>query len=329
MAIGLVIEASREALVPGLAPLIALSLLAAPDARLALPKAVAIVALVSGIALAVLGLTGVALSTAGLYAIVVAVLYIWAFYLCFGPGGGALGRIFLMMTVSVSALNAGSGLVATVIVQDMISSIAIGVGLAFVALALAPTRAGKDEADRAAPSPNASRTARALVATAIMMPLHLYLTFDGFAAIVILLTAATMLTEPGWGRFKTYGLVFAGGNLIGGGIALIVAQAVAWHTAFPVFLSLAVAASAVIAYWVQRPGRLALFFGPAGAAFVLLFGMTLSPLATGADVDVMGRVSQILMAIAYVLGATSLAFAAFEIARKRRGEAGELSLGAS
>lgn len=329
MAAGLAIEASREALVPGLAPLIALSLMAAPDARLGIPKAVAIIVLVSGIALAVLGLTTAALSTVGLYAIVVAVLYVWAFYLCFGPTGGALGRIFLMMTVSVSALTAGSELVAAVIVQDMVSSIAVGVGLALLVLAIGPMRATRDTTSAVMPKPDVGRAARASVATAIMMPLHLYMTFDGFAAIVLLLTAATMLTEPGWGRFKAYGLVFAGGNLIGGTLALIAASAVTWQPAFPVFLSVTVAGSASIAYWVHRPGGLAPFFGPAGAAFVLLFGMTLSPLATGADVDVMGRVYQILLAILYVLGATSIALAALEFSRHRRGETGDLSIGRS
>jgi hypothetical protein len=131
--VGLSIEVAREALVPGLAPLIALALIAAPGPALSVGKGVGLAVLVSAIAVAVLSLSEIALSRTGLYAILVTLLYAWAFFLCFAPGTAALGRLFLMMAVSVSALTAGSELLAAVIVEDMITSVAVGVGLVLAA----------------------------------------------------------------------------------------------------------------------------------------------------------------------------------------------------
>jgi len=323
IAAGLWIEVAREALVPGLAPLIALTLAAAPGKPPGPGKMLGVVAVFSAAALGVLVITSAALSVPGLYPIAVAVLFLWAFFLCFDARMAAIGQVLLMMTVSVSALTAGSNLLATVIVWDMVSSIAIAAALVLLAFAIAPRQLEEAEGQNDEEDAPYGKASRAILATIIILPLHLYLTSEGLAPIVVILTAATMLTLANWGRFKAYGAVFAGGNLIGGLFAVLAAVVTASQSASAVLLSTAAACAAVIAYLGQRPGPLSNLASPAAAAFTLLFGMVLSPLATGADVDVVTRVLQILVAVAYVLGATSLAVAGMEFQRARRNGIGE------
>ena len=53
---------------------------------------------------------------------------------------------------------------------------------------------------------------RALLGTIVILPAHIYLNSDGIASMVVLLTVATMLRQPGIAHSTHYCLAFIAGN---------------------------------------------------------------------------------------------------------------------
>ena len=80
----------------------------------------------------------------------------------------------------------------------------------------------------------------------------------------------------------------------------------ALHGEFAVLASVVTATSLFLATLVVSSDRFASVFLPGFVAYVVLFGLTLSSLPLGDDVDAVKRVLQILVAAAYALGAISL-----------------------
>lgn len=307
--LGLVVESLRGAMLPPLAPVIAIQLLAVaprpPGARLVF----VMLAVTGGAALLAYLVAFLTTDYAGLYAIGVGLLYLWGFYLAFRPATAMIGSLALTMSIVVTTMAAASTTVALVLVVELALSVAVGFALVFLAHAVFPHRglpaqaAARSNADR---PPPIEPLPRALLGACILLPLHLYLTADGVAAMVVLLTTATMLRQPGLAESLRYGLAFAAGNAAGASLAALNALLLSLYNP-PIFLVAMTAASALLlASQVVRGRRHAAIFLPGFVAYTMLFGLTLSPLPLPDDVAVLQRVLQIVGAALYVLAAASL-----------------------
>lgn len=145
------------------------------------------------------------------------------------------------------------------------------------------------------------------MATVILLPLHIYLTSGGgIAAMLILITTATMLRQPGLAESARYSFAMAAGNLVGAVLAAITVAALAMQNSGVLMVALLAAFSLVIAGQIVRGGRFASVYAAGFAAYALLVGLTLSSLPISDGVDVTDRVIQIGTAAVYTLAAASL-----------------------
>jgi hypothetical protein len=305
--LGLAIEGLRGAELPFLAPLIALSLVAAISG----PPSGRLVVVLSGVALGVTAaswlLSAASLSVPGVYGLGVGLLYLWCFVLIFTPKLAPVGILALTMSIVVSALSAASvGLAAGAAVEILLSLIT-AFGLIYLAQAIFPHPPLSPVAQPAAATVGKmSVVQRSLLATAVLLPLHLFITSEGVATIVVLMTAATMLYQPGLSQSLNWSLASIVGNALGGVAASAAAAITGQHdgqvmaiSVVP-FVTLAFAAQAA-----KGPHHEAVFI-PGMVTFVLLYGMWLSPLLGGQEVGAMRRVLQVACASAYTVGAASL-----------------------
>jgi|GEM_PF-4512770 len=323
--LGLALESLRGAMLPPLAPVIAIQLLAAaprpPGARLIF----VMLAVTGGAALFAYVVAFLTTDYAGLYAIGVGLLYLWGFYLAFRPATAMIGSLALTMSIVVTTMAAASTAVAFILVVELSLSVVIGFALVFLAHSVFPHRGVPAQAARpdADEPPPIEPLPRALLGAGILLPLHLYLTAEGVAAMVVLLTTATMLRQPGLAESLRYGLAFAAGNAAGASLAALNVLLLSLYNP-PIFLIAITAASALLlASQVVRGRRHAAIFLPGFVAYTMLFGLTLSPLPLGDDVAVLARVLQIVGAALYVLAAASL-FLPLALRRRPVGRDGAL-----
>ena len=307
--LGLVLETMRGAALPMLAPIIALQLLAGSPKP---PGKKLVVVLLGVIVLSSLGAYAVAtmtLAVPGAYTLGISVLYLWGFTLCFVPRLAMIGTMVVTMTVVVTAMAAASTGAALGIVGELTFSVIIGLLIVAAAHVWFP-----HPADVTFPTPSADATSsvalspvtRAMLATLVMVPLHLYMTSDGVAAMVVLLTTATMLRQPGIAQSRRYAVAYAMGNGLGGILAAVSAIIFALHSELLVLISLVAATSFFMASRIIAAQRWAPVLLPGFVAYVVLFGLTLSSLPLGSDVAVITRVLQIAGAAVYALAAVSL-----------------------
>lgn len=306
--LGLTLEIEREALLPPLSPVIALQLLALPGppppARLIVGLLI-LVAVTTTLAYAIATLTT---WNPALYTLGVGLIYLWGFALAVRPKTAPLGTLLLTMGIVVTALAAASTGLAAFVILELMMSVVVGLGLVFLAHAVFPHRAPSG----ARPAPGAPTgsplpaAAHALLATVIILPLHLLLTADGIAALVVLLTVATMLRQPGLAQSAQFGFTFAAGNLLGGILAALAVAMVALHEAAAVLATVVAAGALIMASWlVSRPERARVLL-PGFIAFTLLIGLAFSPLAPDSEVAYLQRVAQITTAALYALGGLSI-----------------------
>lgn len=307
--LGLVIESMRGAALPMLAPVIALQLVAAaprPPGKKLVVVLLGVTVCSSLVAYAVASMT---LFVPGAYALGVAILYLWGFTLCFVPRLAMIGTMSVTMTVVVTAMSAASTGVALGLVVELTFSIIIGLLIVAAVHAWYPhpddvtfpkSAAGSDSSITLSP------VTRGMLATLVMLPLHLYLTSDGVAAMVILLTTATMLRQPGIAQSRRYAVAYAMGNGLGGILAAFSALIYVLHSELPVLIALVAATSFFMSSRIISAQRWAPVLLPGFVAYVVLFGLTLSSLPLGSDVAVFNRVLQIAMAAVYALAAVSL-----------------------
>ncbi|MEO0821497.1 MAG: hypothetical protein AAF074_13845 [Pseudomonadota bacterium] len=308
VALGLTIEISRGAILPPLAPVIGLQLLAM---RRSVPTGGFVIGLLGVITAACLFAYAVATLTVGntlLFAIGLGGIYLWSYAMALSPRTGPIGVMFLTMGIVVTTLSAVSTGLALYLVVELIVSVVIGIALVFAAhLVFAHPEAVAETPKRAGPATASLPVARqALLATLIMLPLHLYLSADGLAAMVILMTVATMLRQPGIAQSVRYGVTFAAGNLVGGVLASMAVLIVALHQSVTMLATVAAAGALLMAWSLDRSAAMAQILLPGFVAFTLLFGLAFAPVTLGAQVAFVERVSQIMVAALYALCATSL-----------------------
>lgn len=317
--LGLVLESMRGAALPMLAPVIALQLLAGapkPPGKKLVVVLLGVIVVSSLVAYAVATMT---LAIPGAYTLGISVLYLWGFTLCFVPRLAMIGTMVVTMTVVVTAMAAASTSAALGIVGELTFSVIIGLLLVAAAHAWFPH---PDEVTFQKPNAEATAAAsltpvmRAVLATLVLVPLHLYMTSSGVAAMVVLLTTATMLRQPGIAQSRQYAVAYAMGNGLGGILAAVSAIIYDLHSELLVLIALVAATSFFMVSRIIAAQRWAPVLLPGFVAYVVLFGLTLSSLPLGSDVAVITRVLQIAGAAVYALAAVSL-FVPFVIRYQR------------
>ncbi len=306
VALGLVFEILRGALVPPLAAVIALQLLALPGPRPTAKMVLGLFVVVTGASLFAYGVSALTADRIFPYALGVGLIYLWGFALALQRKTAAVGTMTLTMGIVVTTLAAVSTDLAAVLVVQLSLSVAFGIALVFLAHAVFPQRApsaGAAATDAGAP---VGVTSRAMVATLIILPLHLVLAADGLAAMVVLLTVATMLRQVRIELAARYATSFAAGNLLGGLLAAAAVRVVSLHATIPVLTTVVVAAALLIAWRIERVPMFAHVLLPGFVAFTVLFGLAFMPASPAADVELLKRLAQIVAAGLYALGAVSL-----------------------
>lgn len=306
--LGIGTEWLRGSALPFLGPLIAVQLLARPGPPPGLKLLIVMLGVMGGAGLVAWMVSTLTASNMLLYALGVGVLYLWSFTLCFTPKTAMLGPLFVTMTVMATTLTAASSAASYWMLGELLGGVTMGFVLVYLAHVVLPHRGAA-----AGPAAQADGDAthlppvyRAAVATVIMLPMHLYLTADGVAAMVVLMTIATMVRQADLDRLTKYGLTFACGNALGGVLAAVAAGILLLHTTLPVLLSLTAAASLILATTFVRSPAMGYAMLPALVCFCVLFGLAISPLTSGEDVAYVQRVAQILMAVLYTLAVVSL-----------------------
>lgn len=307
VALGLVFEILRGALVPPLAAVIALQLLTLPGPRPTAKKAIGFFVVVAGATLFAYGVSALTADSPWLYAVGVGLIYLWGFAFAARPKTAGAGAMILTMGIVVTTLAAVSTGLAAILVAELLISVSVGIALMFLAHVAFPRQAlvtKPSAAVEAGPVDGISR--RAIAATAVILPLHLLLTADGFAAMVVLLTVATMLRQQRIAQSTAYAVSFAAGNLLGGLLAAVAVTMVGLHDSVAVLAAVTAACALFIAWQLDRGPALAHVLLPGFVAFALLFGLAFSPVSLSADVDVLKRLVQIIAAGLYALAAISL-----------------------
>jgi len=305
VALGLVFEILRGALVPPLAAVIALQLLALPGPRPTAKMVMGFFMVITGASLFAYGVSALTADYTLLYAVGVGLIYLWGFALAAQPKTAAVGTMMLTMGIVVTTMAAVSTDLAGLLVAEVLISVAFGIALVFLAHAVFPQRA--PTAGAAAAGPIVGVGVRAMVATLIILPLHLALTADGFAAMVMLLTVATMLRQVRIEQAAGYAAIFAAGNLLGGLLAAAAVMVVSLHDTIPMLAAVAAASALLIARRIERVPALAHVLLPGFVAFAVLFGLAFTPASLSADVELLKRLVQIVAASLYALCAISLA----------------------
>lgn len=305
--LGLLEESLRGALVPMLAPILAVQLLLAFAQPPGAKQVLGALLFISGSASLAYFVASLSLGVPGLYAIGIGLLFLVGFTLAFQLPTPALGSLFLTMTIAVTALTAASSDLGLFIVWELIRSVVVGFALLFLAFVLfpPPSEAATPEKPAAAPH-DLPVFARALLATLILLPLQLYLVSDGVAALVILLTTMSMLMQPGLAESTRYSATFLIGNAAGSMLAAVSVLILALHDSALLSMAVVAAATLVLAAQIVRGPLFAAVFVPGLVAYLVLFGLTRSPLPVE-DVPVIGRVLQVLGASLYALAAISVA----------------------
>lgn len=195
VALGLVFEILRGALVPPLAAVIALQLLALPGPRPTAKMVLGLFLVISGASLFAYGVSALTVNQMLPYALGVGLIYLWGFALAARQKTAAVGTMTLTMGIVVTTMAAVSTDLAAVLVVQLSLSVAFGIALVFLAHAAFPQQAPSAGAPAAEEGAPVGVTSRAMMATLIILPLHLVLVADGLAAMVVLLTVATMFRQ--------------------------------------------------------------------------------------------------------------------------------------
>ncbi|MEM6677929.1 MAG: DUF2955 domain-containing protein [Pseudomonadota bacterium] len=325
--VGLLIETVRGAALPTLAPIIAVQLLAAIPRPPGM-KLIAMLLVVSAAASALAYSVGVLTEDDPLsYAIGVGLLYLWGFTLAFTPKLAPVGVMVITMTVVITGISASSTGAALEIMISLIQSVVLGFLIVMLAHAVLPPRvvpapagkgagkeAGSDQRLDALPA-----TFRALVATIVILPAHLYLFAHGTGSILVLMTVATMLRQPGIDASARYVASFAAGNLVGAAVAALAMLLVSTQQSGAVMVAVTLVAALFLATLSAQGPLWRAAMIPGMVAFVVLYGLIYSPYVDTKEVSVTARAGMIVTGALYALGAVSVLAPLVVRSLRRRG----------
>lgn len=313
---GLVFETLRAAPLPPVAPVIALQILAAVPAPPKPSQAATLFLIACGAAGLAYFLSVATVGNLYLYGTGVGLLYLWGFVFALQKRTALVGIMVLTMTVIFASLAKSSTDAATAMLLSLLPALVGSFVLVYLAQALFPHKReradGKLESDSEAGKPGKDGKGalpvalQALLASIVMLPAHLYLTYDGAVAMIVLLTMATLLRQSGLADAGRYGITSLAGNALGASLAALAALLLSLHGQIPVFASVTATGALVLSCLIARGGIWNAIVLPGYVAFTMLFGLVLSPLPLADGVDTVGRALLIVGACAYVLACVVL-----------------------
>lgn len=306
VSIGLSIEILRGAFLPPLSAVIAVQILAAAPAAPGRMAAVMMVVTAAAASAAAFGISLLSSDAPLLKGLFLSLMYLWAFVACFLPGLAVLGVMALTMLIVVSSVTNSSDAAALLIISEIVASVVQGFLLVYVSHALFPHRGAVPASKPPDEATHLPPLMRAIFATAVILPAHLFLNADGVASMVVLLTMAAMLRATNLDRSTRYAFGFASGNAIGATVAALSVFALTQQREAGLLVLLVLAAAGFFAGRIARGDGPSQIFVPGLIAYCMLFGLVYSTAPLGDSVAVVGRVAQILGAAIYVVAMASL-----------------------
>ena len=147
----------------------------------------------------------------------------------------------------------------------------------------------------------------ALLDTLILMPLLTWFILNATeAAIVVLIVVVTLLrqTDRQQGKSAALGLIL--GNLVAGVAAGVAYNVILLGNTLPFFVTVCLAATLIFAGRIATAGNRAPVYVVALGTFVLLLGLSLSPLPGSTGEAFISRILNVIFASAYASGGLSL-----------------------
>jgi hypothetical protein len=147
----------------------------------------------------------------------------------------------------------------------------------------------------------------ALLDTLIVIPLLAWFILNATeAAIVVLIVVVTLLRQPNRQRGKSAALGLILGNLVAGVAAGIAYNVILLGHTLPFFVTVCLAATLIFAGRIATGGNRAAVYVVALGTFVLLLGLSLSPLPGSTGEAFISRILNVIFASAYATGCLSL-----------------------
>lgn len=124
--------------------------------------------------------------------------------------------------------------------------------------------------------------------------------------LVILITTISLVREVQPGASGRAALGLLGGNILGGGLAVLVQQVVLLADSLVQFLLIVFLSGLWFASRLVRGGPAAPIFALAFGTFILLLGIAITPLPGGSEASFVIRIVKVVLASVYAVGALSL-----------------------
>ena len=229
------------------------------------------------------------------------------------PKLAAIGGFLAVATAMIPTVAVNSGALADMIKSLFVLGAAKAVLIVWFVHALFP---GAAQPPPAPAGGHGGGIGWALLAVAILTPLHLYFITKGEVVFVILLSLTTLLAQGGFERARRFAAAALAGNLAG---ALAAAAADFIVTLQPTWLVLSLTTLGVALLFAGRIVRndpAAPIFVMGLVTFVALFGLSQTTPPLLSDVPVFSRIFDIAIGSAYALGLIAV-FAPTSVAARK------------
>ncbi|GJE30903.1 hypothetical protein LDDCCGHA_1073 [Methylobacterium oxalidis] len=276
-----------------------------------LPQGLALILLVGLSTGAVLAITTSLLSQPATLILTLALLLYLSFYAHLRGAPNLLTLLVQISAVSLPVLAVASPDAAVNFAGALTSAGIVAVLTTWAAFAAFPgdaTDSGPQASAGASDAPGPPEAAReALLNTLVLLPvLTEFVLVASELAVVVLIVIVNLLRQhdPEQGQRAALGLIV--GNLIGGSAAAAVYNLVLLNETFPFFLAVCLAATLAFAGRIATAGQRAPIYVIALSTFILLLGLGLTPLPGGSGEAFVSRLTNVLLASAYAVGAVSV-----------------------
>jgi hypothetical protein len=264
-----------------LSSVLALQLLASRQPPLTLLAGAAAVAAIAIAFFAAILLTGAVLSLPILFILAAGLTVFGALY-AQTRSASPFWFFFLIAITAIPLMAAKSGQLAASLAHALIAGMAIAILTTWLMHALFPEPARQTSDSSANPQTQGNMTVReralsALIGTIIVMVLLLLLLNQGSVAIVVMVTALSIVRAAGLAGGTRTALGLLMGNLIGGAVAILVYWVIDHAPSLPMLAGVVVVMSLFFGERIASAGPKAPLFVVACTAAVILFGAGLSP----------------------------------------------------
>ena len=166
--------------------------------------------------------------------------------------------------------------------------------------------------------PESECLAAALTATAIIMPLSIAFILFGWTQLIVLVIAAILVQQLSLSAGVKGGLVLVAANVAGGIVAIIVYFLLVAAPQFIMLVLLMLLVSLVVARFLFSGAATAPLWGSAFNAVIIIICGALAPYGDDAGAKLADRLTQMLLAVAYI----GVAFAFWRGLRVQRNQPG-------